>query len=115
MHFGPLRSLLHSSDPSQTSFDEILRHLLNVSWWEDPRIVEECLAYAEAGLSRWPDITRSLHVSKMEVQFLENIFIWGALLRGVYLVVCSRAEVAYYCHRYSWLKAQPFLPRARAT
>jgi hypothetical protein len=85
MHFGPLRSLLHSSDPSQTSFDEILRHLLNVSWWEDPRIVEECLAYAEAGLSRWPDITRSLHVSKMEVQFLENIFIWGALLRGIWL------------------------------
>ena len=85
MHFGPLRSLLHSSEPSQTSFDEILRHLLNVTWWEDPRIVEECLAYADAGLSRWPDITRCLQVSKMEVQFLENIFMWGALLRGLWL------------------------------
>lgn len=85
MHFGPLRSMLHNSEPSQVAFDEVMRHLLNVTWWDEPRIVEECLAYTNAAMARWPDATRTLHVTSQEVMFLDHVFLWGLLLRNLEL------------------------------
>lgn len=75
--------MLHNSEPSQVAFDEVMRHLLNVTWWDEPRIVEECLAYTNAAMARWPDATRTLHVTSQEVMFLDHVFQWGPLLRGI--------------------------------
>lgn len=90
MYFGPLRSLLQISEPTQSSFDDVLRHLLNWSWGEDPRVFEECLAYAHAGLRRWPDEARGLFVTNQEEVFLEHIFAWEPLLRALSLTKTPR-------------------------
>ena len=66
MYFGALRSMLQQMDPGQLAFDDVLRHLLNWSWEEDPRMREQCLAYAGAAFRGWPDETRGLFVTRTE-------------------------------------------------
>ncbi len=83
MYFGPLRSLLHQPEVTQSTFDDVLRHLLNWSWEEDPVMLEQCLAYASQGLERWPDQERGLYVTRRSELFLEHVFDWQSLLRGV--------------------------------
>jgi hypothetical protein len=81
--FGTLRSLLADPTTDASSFDAVIRHLINWSWHDDPRIFERWLGYAQAHLERWPDEARCLHVRPEDEMFLRDIDAWSSLFRAV--------------------------------
>ncbi len=81
--FGTLRSLLAAPTRDHASFDDVMRHLTDWSWHDDPRILERWLGYAEAHIGRWPDAARCLDVRPEDEIFLRDIFRWSSLFRSV--------------------------------
>ena len=81
--FGTLRSVLASPTTDAASFDSVVRHLINWSWHDDPRIFERWLGYAQAHLERWPDEARCLRVWPKDEIFLRDVDAWSSLFRAV--------------------------------